>query len=701
MHRYIVLLSTVVLAVISIQNLSAQTLAADPIGDSTHKLNDNSHEDQAKLDRLVVRANPLGGSALDSAQPVDILTGENLDDRKESTLGETLQAELGVQSTYFGPGAGRPIIRGLGGSRVRVLEDGLGTLDASAVSEDHAVSAEPLLIDRIEILRGPATLLYGSSASGGVINLIDNRIPEQQQDFSGAVEVRGNTVADEFAGVARLDGGFGAFQFHVDGFYRDTGDYSIPGFALSDSALAELEPDELAEQEPGVLENSALESSGGTFGGSFVGDWGYVGVAYKKFDTIYGIPAELEEEEEGGAGEPEEEGGVSIDLDQERYELKSGLFTPFAGIKEIKFKIAANDYVHQELEGDEIGTTFDIAAVESRLEVAHDPIGWFSGVIGVQYNDQDLEAIGAEAFVPPGNTESLGIFLLEEIPVGDFKFSTGFRWQDDQITLADGLDVNGISSRDFTAISVSAGSIWNFADGWQTAFNWQRSERSPNQEELFAFGPHIATQAFEIGDPNLREETSNNFDLSLHKYDGKLHFRADVFYNEIDDFIFLANTGDVEDGLPVQIWSQQDAEFYGFEGEVSYLFDQTSIGSFEWRVFADMVQANLSDGSEIPRLSPTRIGTGLDWHKGNLRANINYYHVFSRDDVAEFETTTPSYNMLSANLAYRLYAGTSEIEFFIKGTNLTNEEQRVHTSFLKDFAPLPGINFSAGVRGYF
>ncbi len=683
--------------------LSAPAYAQNSDNQSDLNTQDNdSHA--AELDNIEVRINPLGGTELDSTQPVDILTGEKLNDRKEATIGETLQAEVGIHSSYFGPGAGRPIIRGLGGSRVRVLEDGLSTLDASALSEDHAVSAEPLLIDSIEILRGPATLLYGSAASAGAVNIVDNRIPEQRQDFSGAIELRGNTAADEFAGVVRLDGGVGAFQFHVDGFYRDTSDYDIPGFALTDALLAELPAEELEEQESGTLANSALETSGGTFGGSIVGDWGYAGFAFKTFDTQYGIPAELEEEEEeegDEGGEEEEHGAISIDLNQERYEFKSGLYNPFRGVNEISFKLATVDYDHVELEGDEVGTTFLIDSTETRLEVQHADIGQLKGAFGFQYSDEELIAIGAEAFIPPSDTESLGFFLVEELDLGNFKLSGGFRWQDDDITLQNNQVIDGVNSRDFTAISTSLGAIWQLTPEWQATLNWQRSERSPNQAELFSDGPHVATQTFEVGDVNLVEETSNNIDLGIHKYIGNFHLRADVFYNNIDDFIFLADTGEIEDGLPVRVWSQQDAEFYGFEFEAGYLFENTSMGDFEWTVFTDMVQSELDNGDEVPRLSPTRIGTGIDWHQGNFRANINYYRVFSRDNVASFETTTDGYNMLSANFAYSFLVGSSEFEVFVKGTNLTDEVQRVHTSFLKDFAPQPGINFTGGIRAFF
>ena len=349
---------------------------------------DTAEPEAVELDTIEVRVLPQGGTALDATQPVDVITGEQLDDQKEATLGETLATELGIQSTYFGPGAGRPIIRGLGGNRVRITEDGLNSLDASALSPDHAVSAEPLLIDRIEILRGPANLLYGSTASGGVINLIDNRIPEQRQDLSAQAEVRGNTAANERAGVVRIDGGVGAFQFHVDGFQRETDNYEIPGFAVTDAILAELEGEELEEQleNEGKLENSSQESKGATLGFSFVGDWGFVGAAYKDFETLYGVPkVEGGEEEDddlpaflakGGGDEP-----VSIDLDQERYELRAGVWQPSELIDELRFDYARVDYQHVELEGDEIGTTFDIDAQELRLEARHAPIGRLSGVI--------------------------------------------------------------------------------------------------------------------------------------------------------------------------------------------------------------------------------------------------------------------------------------------------------------------------------
>lgn len=675
---------------------------AEPTG--SHAEHEDSHAKE--LETIEVRALPLAGSALDSAQPVSILAGERLDDHKAATLGETLKNEPGIHSTYFGPGAGRPVVRGLGGTRVRITEDGLNSLDASALSPDHGVSAEPLLIDRIEVIRGPANLLYGSSASAGVVNLIDNRIPEQRQDWSARVELRGNSVADEFASVGRIDGGIGAVQFHFDGFYRDTGNFEIPGFALSEAARAGLDPEPRAEQSRGTLDNSAVETEGGTLGTSWVDDWGFVGFAFKRYDSTYGIPADLEEEEEtlpGIAGDQvEEESGISIDLEQQRWEVKSALYDPLPAIREVNFKFSTNDYQHVELEGADVGTTFNIDGREIRSEIKHAPFAGFNGVLGFQHEDTDLEAIGAEAFIPPGSSESLGIFVMEEYALDPVTLSAGFRWQNDEVALTDGRAKAGIDRRDFTAISISAAAIWRIGEAWQARLNWQRAERSPTQEELFADGPHVATQAFEIGDPTLGEETSNNLDFGLHYDLGGLHLSADFFYNDIDDFVFLANTPDIEDGLPVQLWSQTDARFYGTEIQAEYRFATTPVGDFELRGFFDSVEADIDAGNgEVPRISPWRIGAELDWHYGNLRANLGYTRILEVDDPAAFETRTAGYNALSANLAWWFRLQRTEVELFLKGENLSDETQRVHTSFLKDFAPRPGINITGGIRTRF
>ncbi|GAB4200195.1 MAG: TonB-dependent receptor [Wenzhouxiangellaceae bacterium] len=681
-------------------------IATQPVWADDHEADDHSAEGhEAALEHLTVVADPLGGSILEITRPVDLLAGEYLDDRRGFTLGETLQWQPGIQSTYFGPGAGRPVIRGLSGVRVRVLENNVSTLDAAALSDDHAVAADPLLIDRVEILKGPATLLYGSGAIGGVVNVIDGRIAEQanEQGIHGAVELRGNTVADETTGVFRLDGGHGLFNWHVDGFIRDTDDVSIPGFALTDELLNALDAEEREEQEEGVLNNSFVESSGATAGFSFTGDWGFIGAAFQRFDTEYGIPAELEVEEEGDdddAGDEEEHGAVRIDLRRDRYDVRAGLLNPFAGIDKVTFKLGTNDYRHLELEGDEIGTRFDIDATEWRGEVVHAPIGNLRGVFGVQSTTEEVIAVGAEAFLPPTDTDNFGVFLMEELDLGAWKISAGGRWEDVEVTRLDGQ-----GEADFENVSFSAGLIWDLANEWQAAFNWSRSERAPTQAELFADGVHVAIQTFEVGNADLVEETANALDFTLHKHVGAFHMRLNLFYNQFDDFIYLADTGMTEDGFPVRVYQQQDADFMGLEAEIGYRFQPTSLGQFEITAQFDTVDGELdtavNGNDQLPRISPTRYGLGLDWHNGPWRGRISLIHVADVDNTADFETATDSYNLLGVDLAYLISAGRSEWELFLKGDNLLDETARIHTSFLKDFAPLPGINLGFGLRGRF
>lgn len=680
---------------------SACALAASEQVDSGSHDTEHADRHETALEHLTVTADPLGGSTLESTRPVDLLAGEYLDDRRGATLGETLARQPGIHNTYFGPGAGRPVIRGLTGARVKILESGISTLDAAALSDDHAVAAEPLLIDQIEILKGPATLLYGSGAIGGVVNVVDGRIAETplNESFSGAVEIRGNSVADEKAGVVRLDGGNGIFNWHVDGFFRDTHDFNIPAFALTNERLNNLDEEERLEQERGRLNNSAIESSGGTFGLSLTGDIGFIGAAYQRFDTEYGIPAELEGEEEG-AGEGEEHGGVSINLERDRYDIRAGLFNPLAGIEKLSFKLGANDYRHLELEGSEVGTRFDIDATEWRAEVVHAPIGDLRGVVGVQSVTEELIAVGEEAFLPASKTDSFGLFIMEELDLGDWKISAGGRWEDTDVKLLDGS-----LAEDFDNLSFSAGLLWNFASEWQASLNWSRSERAPTQQELFANGPHVAIQTFEIGDRDLREETANAFDLTLHKHIGPLHARVNVFYNNFDDFIFLADTNAEEDGFPVRVYMQQDTEFLGLEAELGWHVKLDTLGDFEFTTRFDTVDGELdkalNGNDQLPRISPTRLGLGVDWHRGAWRGRVDYFHVMDVDQTADFETPTDSYDMLSVNLAYQFRFNATEWELFVKGENLFDETARVHTSFLKDFAPLPGINFGFGLRGRF
>ncbi|MEE4638220.1 MAG: TonB-dependent receptor [Wenzhouxiangella sp.] len=718
------------------------------------------HKDE--LDRISVRAYPVDRTPLESAEPVDVLVGEALNDRRGMTLGETLESQPGVHSTYYGPGAGRPVIRGLSGPRIQILEDGMATGDASAPSDDHAISLDPLLVDQIEILRGPATLLYGSAATGGVVNVIDNRIPEQVPDqaLQGRYELRGDSVADERSGVLRLDGGGGNFAWHVDGSYRDAGDYDIPGPARR--SLAEEHHDDHDHDDhhdhdgedhdddhnDGTLENSFVESRSGTVGASWIGDRGFIGASFRVFESDYGIPAphshaghDHEDEDEHGHDEhqeEEEEGFAFIDMEQNTWNLKAGLDDPLPGLTRATFRLGYSDYRHFEIEmeGDEHDheedhdhddehdhepTLFDLETLQARLELQTAPVAGWAGALGMQFDSQDFITRGEEAFIPPNETDAVALFVLQERRVGDFTLSLGGRIEQTDVSADiehhghdeahdhdhghDHDDDHGsafdIDDRTFTTWSASMGAIWRISEEWQSTLNFSRAQRAPSSTELFADGPHLATFSFELGDPTLGKETTSAWDLGLHHYGRDLHLELNLFQKDVKNFVFLDDTGELRDGLILREFRQGNAEFYGLEALATWRIHGTRLGDFDLRTSYDVVRGELDSGANLPRISPQRVLVGLDWHTGPWRGGLEWQRVFRQDKVGEFEGETPGYNLTHATLAYELSAGRNTAEIFLQGRNLGNNEARVHTSSLREFAPLPGRNLRVGLRGTF
>ncbi len=655
-------------------------------------------------DELFVTASADPRSQLEVAQPTSVLSGEELDLRRQATLGETLAEEPGVSSTYFGPGASRPVIRGLGGDRVRILSDGVGSADASNTSPDHAVSVDPLSAERIEVLRGPATLLYGSSAVGGVVNVLDGRIPNYvpSQPITGQVEVSGGTVADERSGAASLGGGGGRLAWHADFLRRETDDYEIPGRAESEAAHAGEEGEEHEEEGPaGVLANSALESEAGAFGISWIGDKSYIGVSVSGFDTLYGVPGGHHEEgEEGEGGEEGEEGPVRIDLEQRRADLRGeysglgdwgGLGGLFRGVK---YRFGVADYEHVELEGAEVGTRFTNDSWEGRLELVQQRRGRLSGSLGAQAASTDFAAIGEEAFVPPSVTDSWAVFAFEELAVNErtrFQFGGRFERQDVE-------PEGGAAGRSDDGISGSLGLVWDPSEDYSVGASIARSERLPTATELFADGPHIATRAFEIGNPALDTEDSLGIDLSLRKRTGRLTGVVNLFANRFDGYIFEAFTGEEEDGLQVIRFEQADAEFYGAELDAVGRLVQVGEAHLDLRFGADLVRAELTAGGDLPRIPPLTSHLGLDFHHGPFRATVEGIRAEEQDRVAENETPTGGYTLVNAALSYRLLLGRTVTDVILRGRNLTDEEARNHVSFLKDAAPLPGRDVSLGLR---
>lgn len=651
-----------------------------------------------QLPRVEVSASAFGRTALELTQPVEIISGDELKMLSQASIGETLSSQLGVTSTYFGPASGRPVIRGMTGNRVRVQEDGIGSMDASALSPDHAVAIEPLLVDSVEIVKGPATLLYGNGAFGGVINMKDGRIPEELPltALSGAIELRGDTAADERTGVVRLDGGHKQFAWHVDAFRRKTGEVEIPSGAESE-ILHEAEGHTEEEEEGhGHLENSDMETLGGAIGGSWIGENGFFGLSVSRFESDYGVPGHAHEEEVADPPLPEEEHhGVRIDLRQTRYDLKGQRDNPFSGIETLKLRAGYNDYQHQEIEEDIVATTFTNKEFDGRLEMVHAPLAGWRGAFGIQLNDRDFAAVGEEAYVAPAKSQSLGLFLVEEREFDDWRVELGGRFEtQDQ-------DAEGYASQSDNAFSLSGGVVRKLGEAQSLGFNLTRAQRMADIEERYANGPHLATLQYEIGNPALDVETAHNIDLTWRKAGEGLRWTVNWFYNKVDDFIYLQNTGVEVDGLPVAMYQQNDAVLKGFEAEMIFPLLHDNGSALDMRLFSDYTRGTLIDGGNLPRIPPLRFGAGIDYSSTSWTAGIQAVRYDEQTETAAFELPTEGYTMLDASISYRVFTPHVDWNFFLRGSNLLNEEARRHTSFLKDLAPLPGRNFTVGVRAGF
>ncbi len=651
--------------------------AGDPQTD-TVKASDSRHDQPIKLDAVIVTASPLRTSAEDLTQPSEVLAGSRLDAAKAPTLGETIGKLPGVQSSFFGNGVGRPVIRGMDGPRVAVLSGGLGSQDVSALSQDHAVSIEPFLADQIEVLKGPATLLYGSGAIGGLVNVVDGRIAERPLDetVSGRAELRYDSVSGGRTGMMRVDamGADGALVLHADGVYRNQKDYDTP---------------------LGVQRNSFIDTRTGALGASLVGDAGFLGFSASRYENNYGNPGE--------PGDPAaDDRGVHLEMKQSRFETKAGINQPFGIFSGLRASLAHTDYEHVEFEGDEVGTRFLNTGIEGRLELTHQPFGDWVGAVGVQASRRQFEAIGAEAFVPATRSKAAGLFVTEQR-----------KWNRLQIDLGARIDrvessPENASQRSFSPLSLSAGALWKFNEAWRLSLNLDRAERAPAEEELFADGPHVATASFEIGDADLRKERADQAEIGVHYHGTRFEAKASVYQTRFDGFIYLAETGLVEDDLPVRQWTQADARFRGVEGElITHLINDES-GTLDLRVFGDTVLATLDPstgsgqaGSNLPRIVPSRVGTDLGWDSGTWRASLGAIRYARQDEVAIGETPTDGYTLVNAHLAYHRDHGRYGWELFVDGSNLTDEVARVHTSFLKDSVVMPGRGVSAGVRVFF
>jgi len=663
-------------------------------------------DDATTLDAVHVVA--IGEDPNKIAQPFSVISNDALLARS-GTLGEAINNLPGVHADTFGGGASRPIIRGQTSPRVKVLSDSSTILDASDISPDHTTTVDPLLGERIEVLRGPATLLYGGGAIGGVVNVLDNKIPSEipENGYSGRLFARGNSVANEkaYAGAfsAHLGNGFVA---HVEGSHRDADDYRVPDFAERRA------------------DGTFSESRNASVGLSWITDRGYIGLAYSYRDDDYGLPGHSHEYEgchpHGSSlhcgdhdddgddhdhdhdHEHEHEDAPVIDLASRRFDLRGEYSDPIPGFSRIRFRGAYTDYRHHEIDDGAIETTFRNEGHEGRVELQHIPLGAFTGVVGLQYGKNKFEATGTEAFLPRVDTTSMGLFAVEHIDLNEqWHFEAGARhdWLKHQ-------PVNDVRNRpkfDSTATSFSGAAIWAFQPGYSLTLSAARSQRLPHAQELYARGVHLATNTYECGllpsaltcggaenDARLQRESSQNLELRLAKTEGNLTFSFGAFANDIDNYIYARTLDRFEDFRLIK-YSQSDARFRGFEGEVTFHVND----AISLTAFGDRVRAKFDDKTHLPRIPAGRYGARVNLSAGEFDGEVEYYHSERQSKIAAFETATAGYDMLNVTVNYRL--PDNKTRLFVRGANLLDEQVWNHASFLADVIPLPGRNLTFGV----
>lgn len=656
-----------------------------------------------QVDEITVTATPLSRTVEQLAQPTAVLSGDELATKQAASIGETVSGEVGVSSTYFGPVASRPVIRGQFGERVRVLSNGLDTLDASALSDDHQTSLEGILAERVEIVRGPATLLYGSGAAGGLVNVVDRRIAERPLDVAVEGAMAGNldSAIGEGAGAARVAFGNEHVVLHLDGFRRETDDVEIPGFAESAILRAREHQDgeqgEQAAEVFGEVENTDSETNGGAVGVSWLGDRGFLGVAVSTFDSDYGTPGHVHAHEEEHEEEEPGEEAVRIALDQSRVDLKGSV--DFEGpLRAAKIRAAQNDYRHVEFEGGDPGTVFDTSGSDARVELHHRPVARLEGAFGLQYKRIDFAAIGDEAYVPPSDTVRNSVFAFEELRLADHWALQGSARIEHQ-TIETPASATRYSDN---ALGASLGSVWNFGNGLDVSINAALTERHPNATELFADGAHVAVQRVERGSITqglgvLGKETSTNLDVTFRGGLERVEWAVTGWINAVDDYILLQPTAAVRDGLPVFDYRQDDVRLYGVEAETRLELFDSAAGHLHGRLFTDFVHGEVEDsGAYLPRLPPLRVGASLHYTLDRFEAGLDATWHREQDKTAENELPTDGYTLLGAQVSYAL--PEPSLFLYLRAKNLTDEDARQHTSPLKDTLPLPGRSLHAGFR---
>ncbi|PPE75940.1 TonB-dependent receptor [Solimonas fluminis] len=638
-----------------------------------------------ELAPVVVQASALGRTADELVQPVTVLADEELQRKRRGTLGETLENEPGIATTDFGAGAGRPVIRGQAGPRVEVLQNGLSTMDVSELSPDHAVTIDPAHAQQVEVLKGPATLLYGNGASGGVVNVRDARLPEEvTEGLHGGFDTSWGSNGDTGAFSGEAGYGSGKHQLRADFGWREAGDYDLAGPANVDGSGPRRR-----------LPNSDVEARSGGASYSWIEDSRTLGLAVSRFESQYGLPVEE---------------SAFIDMHQTRIDAQGIFRNPLPGLESLKLRLGSSEYEHTEFEEPGVaGTRFDNRQYQGRLEAVHVPLAGFRGVAGLQINWRDFQAIGEEAYVPPVLSRQAGLFIVEERPWRLGKLEIGARV--DRNT----NDPQGLPSRDFTPLSFSLGSVFNLGEHAHLKLYATSSERSPAPEELYADGPHAATATYERGNADAGKERAQNLELGYDYHRERWTLQASVYYNRVSEFLYLSESDQDADGVADRVdeegvldpagefllvdYRQADAKFWGYEASAGYaLLDQGPL-RLDLRLFTDQVRGELDGGGNLPRVTPQRWGLGLDGRWQQFAASLDYIRVDRQDRIASLETETAGYDLLNASLSWRVQGDEQHgTTLYLRGSNLLDEDIRRATSFIKDAVPAPGRGIYAGLR---
>ena len=720
----------------------------------------NGGLEEIDLDSRIITASPFVERKAELVVPSNELSGAKLRRLTESSLGATLSSLAGLHSTYYGPGAGRPVIRGLDGDRLRILNQGTDTFDVSQTSPDHAIGTEPLFAEEIEVVRGPASLLYGNAAIGGVVNVIGKELPKRKASapISGRAEAYYGSVSDEKSYGMALQGGEGNFAWSAGFLDRESNDFEIPGFAES---LYQMEAEEHDEDEHheedehhdedeeheegeehdeehgeeeevfGVLENSFVNTRSGYLGLGWFSNNGSLALSFSNYGTDYGVPGHSHahgHEDEHGHGEDEHEEGeeneeeehhdedehgdeesVKIDLDQSRFSLRGELIDPVNFLKSLELDMSLGDYRHVELEGDEVGTVFERDGYEVRLTGVHNPIGNFAGAFGFQAKVDDFSAIGEEAFIPASETTQYGIFMVERLNQEWGAWEFGGRLESVDIDPVD----PSLESRSFDTLNASVGFVRRIDDRSAFSANLVFAERAPNASEIYAYGPHVGTQTFEIGKASIDEEFSTSLDLSYRLTAGAITGEFTAFYSDFTNFIYLQFL-DHEDaeliygeldtyGLDVFRATAADAKFYGFEMDLRYHIVDEADRAMHVDLIYDQIRAtNESSGTNMPRIPTRRLGLRYEYQTAAWTFGAEGRWQDEASNLAPTALPTDSYTLLNADVRYRIRAtDTTTVDLFAIATNLGDEEARPNTSFLKDLAPMPGRSFRLGLRTSF